>query len=271
MSISATRRCRWGDDDHYFGPLTLSIGSSFRHFAVMLSSGDEEGGPASFRVSMGSGTAILALPRWLLRPEKKKVTASSWDAETVRRLGRNWYWSETPRRYGISITDGHLNINFGRQTMDSSTEQSAGWFLPWTQWRFVRHSLYDLGGRHYATLPQGRWDSPARAESERLARACEEASFVFTDFDGEQLTAATKIEEREWLRGTGWFKWLSLFWKPKVIRSLDIQFSGETGHRKGSWKGGTIGHSIDMLPGELHLGAFERYCAAHGMQLVTGV
>ena len=25
-------------------------------------------------------------------------------------------------------------------------------------------------------------------------------------------------------------------------------------------KGGTVGHSIDMLPGELHEAAFRRYC-----------
>ena len=35
---------------------------------------------------------------------------------------------------------------------------------------------------------------------------------------------------------------------------------GETGREKGSWKGGTIGTSIEMLPGELHESAFRRYC-----------
>lgn len=53
-----------------------------------------------------------------------------------------------------------------------------------------------------------------------------------------------------------------------VRRSLDIQFSGETGTRKGSWKGGTVGHSIDMLPGELHEAAFRRYCSEHKMAFV---
>lgn len=32
------------------------------------------------------------------------------------------------------------------------------------------------------------------------------------------------------------------------------------GPEKGSWKGGTIGHSIEMLPDELHEAAFRRYC-----------
>lgn len=43
-------------------------------------------------------------------------------------------------------------------------------------------------------------------------------------------------------------------------RNLDLRFSGETGREKGSWKGGTIGTSIEMRPGELHEAAFRRYC-----------
>ena len=83
------------------------------------------------------------------------------------------------------------------------------------------------------------------------------------------FTARTLIEEREWRLGEGWFKWLSLFRGPKISRSLDIRFSGETGRRKGSWKGGTTGHSIQLkFLGELHETAFRRYCAAHEMTFV---
>jgi hypothetical protein len=91
---------------------------------------------------------------------------------------------------------------------------------------------------------------------------------MFNDFDGEVITATTHIEEREWRFGTGWFAWLSLFRRPRIIRSLDIRFSAEVGPRKGSWKGGTMGHSIEMLPGELHRGAFQRYAAKHNLRNV---
>jgi hypothetical protein len=259
-------RRRWSDNDRYFGPFTFAGNSSYRHFALMLSSGDDEGSLAGLRVSIGGATAILALPRWLVPTEKKKVYPQSWDEATVKRLGRNWYWDETQREYGISLSEGHLSLNYGRQSYDSSTEQRVGWFLPWTQWRFVRHSLYGLDGTLFATLPaRARWDTPEYEEGRLMEASCPTASFDFTDFDGEHLTATTKIEEREWLFGTGWFKWLSLFRAAKVSRSLDICFSGETGRRKGSWKGGTIGHSIEMLPGELHEAAFKRYCIVHEM------
>jgi hypothetical protein len=82
------------------------------------------------------------------------------------------------------------------------------------------------------------------------------------------LSAKTRIEEREWRYGRGWFKWLSWFRQPKVWRALDIDFSGETGEEKGSWKGGTMGTSIGMLPGELHESAFRRYCAEHNMTFI---
>jgi hypothetical protein len=95
-------------------------------------------------------------------------------------------------------------------------------------------------------------------------------SFLFKDFDGEVISAITKIEEMEWRRGTGYFKWLSAFYRPKISRSLGINFTSEVGKRKGSWKGGTTGHSIEMLTDEpeLHLGAFMRYCKQEGLEFV---
>ena len=42
--------------------------------------------------------------------------------------------------------------------------------------------------------------------------------------------------------------------------SLDIEFDQETGPGKGSWKGGTFGHGIEMYEGETHLSAMKRYC-----------
>jgi hypothetical protein len=43
-------------------------------------------------------------------------------------------------------------------------------------------------------------------------------------------------------------------------RSLSISFKAEVGPEKGSWKGGMMGHSIEMLAGESQEQAFRRYC-----------
>lgn len=271
MNSRAYNRRRWGDDDRYFGPITYAKNSrGYRPFAAMLSSGEEEYPGASFRVSGFGHTVIVALPQWALSPYRQKVYPQNWDVATINRLGRNWYWQIDRREYGFTLSDGHLSIALGRQTMDSSTEQRWGCFLPWTQWRHVRHSFYGLTGEHVATLPDtGKPYLGKRWERERaIADATPTVSFEFDDFDGERIVATTKIEEREWRFGTGWFKWLSLFRKPKVSRSLDLRFSSEVGKRKGSWKGGTVGHSIEMLPGELHKAAFQRYCGQEGLKFV---
>ena len=97
-------------------------------------------------------------------------------------------------------------------------------------------------------------------EQRKAEESCPTVEFLFADYDGKEIIVKTKIEEREWAFGEGWFKWLSFFRKNLIRRSLDLDFSSEVGPEKGSWKGGTIGHSIEMLPNELHEEAFKRYC-----------
>jgi len=250
---------RWGDNDRYFGPFTWSYSNSYPHFAVILkSAGDEDDdGRCSLRISIGKATLITVLPA-IIRPWREKVYPK-WDAETVLRLGRDWYWNVDPREYGVSLNEGHLSVYYGRTggpSADSSIQQQWSCFLPWTQWRHVRHSLYGPQGEHVWTD-----GAPHNWEARKAAKeACPTAAFVIEDFDGEQIVATTTIEEREWHFGTGWFRWLSWFRAAKIRRSLDIEFASEVGPNKGSWKGGLIGTSIDMLPGEIHEAAFRRYC-----------
>ncbi len=264
------RAWRWSDSDKYVGPFTFARDRSYKHLAMMLSSGDhdDEHGRCRLRISIWGFTFIAALPQ-IIRPYREKVTALGWDGATIERLGRDWYWQLDEREYGFSYHEGHLSLKLGRQTHDSSTTQSKGYFLPWTQWRFIRHSLYGLKGEHFWTEPKRVVGEPYDFMARTIARdTCPSASFSFKDFDGEELTANTVVEEREWKFGEGYFKWLSLFRRKKIRRDLDIQFSGETGQRKGSWKGGTVGHSIEMRPGELHEEAFRRYCSEHGMTFI---
>lgn len=252
---------RWGDNDHYFGPFTWSYSKDYPHWAVVLRSrgdDDSESGCCSLRISIWKATLIIALPG-IIQPHRTKFYPKSWDAETIKRLGRDWYWDIDPRQYGFSLSEGHLSVYYGRTggaCMDSRIQQQWGCFLPWTQWRHVRHSLYGLSGEHIYTEPEGgNWEAYQAAKD-----ACPTVKFLIEDFDGEEIVATTAIEEREWHFGTGWFKWLSWFCRPKVRRSLDIRFSNETGPEKGSWKGGAVGTGIDMLPGEDHEAAFRRYC-----------
>jgi len=257
---------RWSDQDRYLGPFTYAKSENYKPFAVELGSGDGDDYPdCRLRMSAFGHTIIVALPQ-IIKPWRKWVDTSHYSWSKSPDGG---YWDTGSREYGFSLSDGHLSVSLGRVTNDSSTEQRWGYFLPWTQWRHVRHSHYGLTGGIVWTQPDRRGCNQDQWAVDNAARdAVPIATFSFCDFDGESLSADTKIEEREWKFGTGYFRWLSVFRKPKIARSLDIRFSGETGKRKGSWKGGTIGHSIDMRPGELHEAAFRRYCVKHDMEFV---
>lgn len=258
---------RWGDNDRYLGPFTWSVSNRYKRIAFSLHSGghgDDDNGSPSMRISVWKYSLVVALPI-MVPPQRRKVYPQGWDQDgTAARLGRNWYYDVEPREYGFSYSDGFLLVHYGINPCDSSRDQTWGKHLPWTQWRHVRHSFYGLQGEHLYDEESGYRLGDGGNESWEARRAREDAvptaAFAFKDHDGEELIATTKIEEREWRFGTGWFKWLSLFRRPKIRRSLDINFSGETGPEKGSWKGGTIGTGIEMLPGEDHETAFRRYC-----------
>jgi len=175
-----------------------------------------------------------------------------------------WGSKYTERVYGFSIYQGFLDVNFGRRAESSGEDQRWGYFLPWLQYRHVRHSLYGRQGEHVWTEVDRQEKGAGVSQCEEYSKAKEslaKATFNFTDVDGEEIVATTCIEEREWHRGTGWWKWVSWLYQPKIRRDLDIDFSKEVGPRKGEWKGGILRHSIEMLhPAELHEHAFRRYC-----------
>ncbi len=262
-----TKRIRWSDNDRYFGPFTYARDSRhYRPFSVMLGSGSEDYPECRLRLSGFGHTLLIALPA-IIKPWRHWVDTSHYGWSDNPSGG---YWDEHGTEYGFTLVEGALHLHYGPQTHDSETTKSKCWFLPWRSWRHVRHTLYDLEGAFFADLPKWGFRHKNGWEVRNaIEAACPTASFEFDDFDGERITAKTKIEEREWRFGEGKFKWLSLFRRNKISRSLDIQFSAETGERKGSWKGGTIGHSIGMLPGELHEAAFRRYCAEHSMTFVA--
>jgi hypothetical protein len=264
MNLTTTRR--WADNDSHFGPFTWSKDNS-KKFGLVLDSGANENPGCHLRAYFGTRTLLMELPP-LVRPWRKWVDLSKATWATS-----SGYWDEHPNEYGVQVSDGFLQVFLGPQTGDSTTTRDWCYFLPWTQWQSHRISLYDTAGQHYWTqLDSDRKRGVDKYKEQTTAEEnCPSVSFEFLDFDGEQITVRTHIEEREWRFGTGWFQWLRWFRSAKIARCLDLEFSKEIGPRKGSWKGGTIGHSIELLPGELHHAAFLRYCAKHNMTLLHGI
>lgn len=229
---------RLTDNDINFGPLTL--GRWTKRFEISWSSGSSDEGVGNSLRVVGFGWAARLLLPAILKPNGK--------------------YGEYETEFSICLSDmgngyDFLSIYYGPQTHDSRTTKSWCYHLPWKQWRHVRSSLYKPDGSHFYT--EGKEGFSHFCE---MKGRCPSVQFEFQDFDGEKLTATAKIVEREWRKGERYFKWLSWFYPKKVVRSLDLWFSGETGPEKGSWKGGTIGHGIDLKPAETPLAAFQRYC-----------
>lgn len=267
------------EDDHYWGPFTYARErrENGRDFGIVLTSGkgdddDSFSNGCYVRIHLFGHTLCIVLPA-VIKPARvwHTITTEPTRSRLIAEGRKPGYWDSWARDYGFCFVDGALHYDYGVQTHDSDTDKSGVWFLPWRQTRTVRHSLYDHRGELFAHLAQKpnyrAW--PNRWAAERaIEEACPSVSFEFDDFDGERITVKTRIDEREWRVGTGWFTWLSLIRPSRIGRSLDLRFGSETGKRKGSWKGGTVGHSINMLPGELHEGAFRRYCVEHDMKFI---
>lgn len=259
------RAIRWSDDDHYFGPFTLAK-ARYSQFAAFLGSGDGDNYPhCRLRLSAFRRTLIVALPP-LIKPWRKWVDTSRYEWSKGPGSG---YWETGEREFGFNFADGALHVHFGAQTNEWPGSKSKVFFYQWREHRCVRHSLYDLEGGHFADLPDWGFHSKnGGAVRNAIEAVCPVSKFEFADFDDERIIATARIEEREWKRGKGLFR-LFFIGRNRVGRSLDLAFSSEVGRRKGSWKGGTVGHSVDMLPGELHEAAFRRYCTANGLTFLA--
>ena len=154
--------------------------SSGNGFSIGINSGYEEHHPFAYMRAFGYWLS-MRLPKWVLHPHRTKVVAESWDAATVARMGRNWYWDEDHRAFGISLSDNHLSILYGRQAGDSTGDRQWGCFLPWNEWRFVAYRFYDArGGLVYITdekLPRTEAhaadDKAREAAPARLVRSLE--------------------------------------------------------------------------------------------------
>jgi hypothetical protein len=267
---------RWSDNQKSFYPFTLAKSRKDygNYLGVHLHSGDnEENKGCNLKIYFLNYTFITELPP-IIKPFLFKHTPTSWDAETIKRIGRDHYFQSFNRSYGfrLLINDGHdqgvMFVDYGPQTHDSETTKSKVWFIPFLQWRYHGIDLYDEQQNLFYSQ---KHTSRSFDELYTKQKECPSVSFMFKDYDGEELTVRSTIQERTWKFGEGWFKWLSWFKKDMVIRQLDLEFSGETGKRKGSYKGGTIGASIAMLPNETHEDAFKRYCVKHEMTYIEKI
>lgn len=236
--------------------------SEYPGFSFMLESRDEDKETnCNFNAQLFGWYFRIDLPEWICKPDR-------WMDEPY---GNSDPWERlTQRAYGLYLFENHFVLKFGSDPFNpelyknSPKPQTWSCFLPWSEWRHVRHCIYNLDHSLFADLTNIKdWK-----EKNRLLEECPKVIFEFKDFDGEEINATCHISERQWDAGSGWFKWLAHIRTPRIERSLQIQFSAETGKGKGSRKGGTVGHGIKMSRAETPERAFRRYCKEHEMAFV---
>lgn len=256
---------RLTDRDLNLGPVTIGERSkTYTSTGISICSGDDEFPGAEISIHLVGLPIRIAIPQ-VIKPWRNWTDTSRLFPEREQPCG---YWDVHRKQYGFTIAEGAVHLYYGPQTHDSLTTKSKCYFIPWKQLRYVESRWYDFNGvmcelltdqdeRVFNREEGGRSGFQLREEIERRVP---KRVFEFEDYDGQRILATTFIVEREYHWGEGWFKWLELFRKARIYRTLEINFEHEVGYEKGSWKGGLIGHSIELLPGELHEAAFKRYC-----------
>lgn len=236
-----TSMSRLTDNDRTYGPFTIARWKD--RFEFTFSSGGGHTEPRNHFMFIAFGWALRIYVPTLIKPYGERYDTHE-------------------REYGIILVkDGDecgydfLMVHYGPQTHDSLTTKAWSKFIPWKQWNHVRNCIYTPNGTLFATEEKGKWN-----EFYKLKEECPKVHFGIEDYDGDMRIASCIIEEREWHKGTGWFKWLKYFSKPKIHRSIWFEFDYEVGPGKNEWKGGTCATGMEMLPGEDPESAFRRWC-----------
>lgn len=232
--------------------------------SIQTHSEDERNPSNLLHIAFWKRSFWIQIPN-ILKPKEKWVDLSKESWATVRPDGRKGYMDKIKKQYGFSIDRTALHLYYGIQPGSWSrddkenSDHSKCYFLPWNEQEQIRHDFLDLHGDFFSSvkdLPGGRINFE---ELDRIKELVPKMRIKFKDYDGEENFATVHLEEREYAKGVGYFKFLRFFIPNKVYRYLEIRYDKETGTRKGSWKGGTMGESCLILENEDPLVAFRMH------------
>lgn len=187
--------------------------------------------------------------------EKRKDKLNNLEGKIIKKkLVKKYYDNccESPR-YGIYYHMNQLGICYGKKTK----LYDMPWILDW-----VRTSALRIDGtwEHEGVLPtldnikktKDFWD-----ESKWKGILFQEKHpyrYITKNGNVQDVIATIRVEEREWR--LKWFKWFK--WIRKIRRDIEIDFSSDIGEKKGSYKGGCVGCSYEMLKKETPFETLKR-------------
>lgn len=274
---------RLTDNDIVFGPITVGK-TDWNGFYIMFNSSDNLGENINIKSNLtiyAFNYAFRLLLGNLIKANTYKVKAS-WDEETIKRLGRDFYPEYLSKQYGFVISDNHVIIRYGQQrdysmythynkdkflsykTNEINKEYTklenrvCSFSLPWGINRMTEYSIFDTNMNVIYSISDNNGLKYKDYSDQELKAPS--LFYKLRDCDGEIVIAGVKIKETVYRTGQGKFKWLSWFTKAAKNRRAEITFDRETGKSKGTWKGGTLSTSILISPTENHTDAIRNYC-----------
>jgi hypothetical protein len=127
--------------------------------------------------------------------------------------------------YGINFFEDSIIWRWGRSY--------NSWQLPFVSWEFDFHQVKDH---------KGDWVK-YEYKSDQIHKKTFDYHYELLSGEVQERKATCYIERRQWHR-----KWFPF---SKTVREcISVDFNDEVGERSGSWKGGTLGCSYDLLKGE---------------------
>jgi hypothetical protein len=239
--------------------------------------GDVEQGAhwCMLNIAFGKHSWWWQIPEFF-KPRKKWVDTSHYEWSKNPKGG---YWEYIRREYGFTISDDNIHLHYGIQPGYSSprdkknSDHTKLFGIPWLQKRYIHERFYTPDWEVFGVCTPKKNRGLDFDQLYKIKNTVPKVKFRFNDFDGEEIIATCYISEMRHEHGTGWFKWLKYFVKPLITLRLYLSFDKEIGYEKGSWKGGTMSHSIEIHDAEDPLKAFIRYGQAedyyknHGRKL----
>jgi hypothetical protein len=156
-------------------------------------------------------------------------------------------------RYGISIHSNtfwfYTGGRYGEQLGQCiGNDQWIAWHLPFFSYEFDGHWIVNKDGKYvFIRKNVNSWDFRKKGAKIEI----HPYTYILKDGTSQNRKATISQEKRKWHR-----KWFPFLKKENV--SIDVEFDDEIGERIGSWKGGTVGCSYDMLPDESMLDTLKR-------------
>ena len=168
-----------------------------------------------------------------------------------------WYVN---KEYGIWVDGEHTTFKFGYVSdflYNNNNLRRGKHYLFNYPWKLATRELNELLDSRMKLWHIPKCIGDEKVEFQPFKR------YDLTDFDGVELTVDVRASHSIYSYGESkWMKWIMKKFKdPNEYYTLDLAFSKEIGKGKDSWKGGTTGHSVNLLHKEEPWNqAVSRYC-----------